>query len=177
MTTRQSLSVCMCSMMMFLGGCYACREDINDCIMEKRLKHQAYSAWRECESMYNHVECRSDFQDGFEAGYLDVAHGGDGRRPILPPGRYRTWCYQNNMGGPEAMRWMDGFSQGAIYADQNGVGYQNRAVTTVPPRPRKAPPKAPPTHQLPEELAPSPLDFPTGEMPDVPPAATDETGF
>ena len=131
MTTCKYL--CVFALLVASSGCYTVREDIDDCIMEKRLKYQARSAWSDAKSSCNDVEYRSHFQDGFEAGYLNVAQGGDGRPPILAPAKYRSWWYQNEVGNPEAMSWLDGYSYGAMNAEQNGVGQTQRVVTSLPP--------------------------------------------
>jgi hypothetical protein len=46
-----------------------------------------------------------DFGEGFRAGYLDVAGGGDGCVPVLPPRKYWSWRYQSPEGQAKTNAW------------------------------------------------------------------------
>ncbi len=117
------------------SGCHTLREDMNDFMVDLHSRKQARSAWYAQGAAYADIEYRSGFQSGFEAGYLNVAQGGAGSPPALGPARYRSWWYQNESGQLQSRAWMDGYSEGAIHAQQNDAAQWNQIVVSIPRRP------------------------------------------
>jgi hypothetical protein len=66
-----------------------------------------------------------DFRSGYLAGYLNVASGGDGRPPLLPPRKYTKARYRGPHGQLAASAWFQGFQSGALSAQQEGVDQYN----------------------------------------------------
>jgi hypothetical protein len=55
----------------------------------------------------------SDFRQGFIQAYVDIALGGDGALPPVPPERYWRTCERDPEGYCEANQWFAGYSAGA----------------------------------------------------------------
>ncbi|MDA7980959.1 MAG: hypothetical protein MPJ50_19570, partial [Pirellulales bacterium] len=82
----------------------------------------AWQAWKCAKPNYlDHPQLKA-FGDGFRAGYRDVASGGNGCPPPVPPRYYWNWKYQNPEGQAAVAAWFDGYPQGAVAADMEGVG-------------------------------------------------------
>jgi len=73
---------------------------------------------------HDHIE------NGFKAGYVSVALGGDGCPPTLPPRTYWSGSYQNSKGHEKMHTWFHGYSFGVLAAKQDGIADWNRLVTS-----------------------------------------------
>jgi len=58
---------------------------------------------------------------GFKAGYMDVAGGGEGCPPVLPPREYWSWRYQSPEGQAKTAAWFEGYPVGAAAAEKDGI--------------------------------------------------------
>lgn len=88
-----------------------CRE-VDDCI----TGHRAKSAAREClKSLSHQNDCSfsSDYVYGFEQAFIDVAQGGWGLTPAVPPRRYWGLSHRTCEGKQGACEWLDGYAAGA----------------------------------------------------------------
>ncbi|QDT57196.1 hypothetical protein Pan44_52630 [Caulifigura coniformis] len=86
--------------------------DIDDCI----TAHRAKCASREClKSLSHQSQCdfSSDYAYGFEQAFVDVAQGGWGVTPAVPPRRYWGLCYRTESGKQQACDWLAGYTAGA----------------------------------------------------------------
>ena len=63
------------------------------------------------------------FKAGFIAGYHNVAGGGNGCPPSLPPRKYWSWKYQTPEGQCKVNAWFEGYPHGARAAEEDGIGY------------------------------------------------------
>lgn len=54
-----------------------------------------------------------DFQFGYRSAFVDVALGGDGVVPAVPPEQYWTTCYRTAEGRQHAQEWFAGYAAGA----------------------------------------------------------------
>lgn len=81
--------------------------------------NRAYNARRD---FYDAPAYESEFKAGFAAGYRDIAQGGDGCTPSLPPRKYWSWRYQSAEGQAKVAAWFSGFPHGARAAEEDGVG-------------------------------------------------------
>ena len=81
--------------------------------------NRAYNARRE---MMDPGPYEADYRRGFVAGYTNVAQGGQGCTPSLPPRIYWSWRYQSAEGQVKVQAWYAGFPQGARAAEEDGVG-------------------------------------------------------
>ena len=109
-----------------LSGCAQIEDCIDDKMMSCRDQWAAKAAWQGVEHCYATVDYQSDFKDGFEAGYENVAEGGTGCLPALPPRKYWKVFYQTPAGRAMANAWFEGFAHGALAADQDGIESLNR---------------------------------------------------
>ena len=62
------------------------------------------------------------FRNGFCAGYEDVANGGDGYVPALPPEDYRSYEYQSADGAKCVEAWFKGYPAGVAAAREDKTG-------------------------------------------------------
>jgi hypothetical protein len=126
------------------SGCVTVKECCDQCMVDCRNRCLAEKAWWSCKSCYSDVDCPKDFGRGFKDGYVAVASGGGTCQPALPAERYWHFCYENPCGQEQQLAWFNGYTYGAIYAEQEGVGDWTRVVTapTLPPYRKKRPAKA-----------------------------------
>ena len=127
------------------GGCVQVKDCVDTCVVGCRNRCYAERAWCSCRSTYNDVECKCDFGKGFRDGYVAVASGGSTCQPAMPPRSYWHFPYQNPAGQERMLAWFNGYSYGAIYAEQEGISDWSRVVTapTLPPYRKKRPAKIP----------------------------------
>lgn len=59
----------------------------------------------------------ADYKDGFQQAYIDIANGGSGECPPVPPPRYWNTFYRSSCGEKYAERWFDGYRAGAAMAN------------------------------------------------------------
>ena len=55
----------------------------------------------------------SDFKNGFRQAYTDIARGGLGVTPAIPPEKYWSAYYRTSSGHQRAWRWFEGYELGA----------------------------------------------------------------
>jgi hypothetical protein len=59
-------------------------------------------------------QCLScDYRLGFEQAYVDVARGGSGQVPALPPAQFWKVCARDPKGHARAQQWFAGYAAGA----------------------------------------------------------------
>jgi hypothetical protein len=114
----------LCLLICLLGcmsGCYQVRDSIDDFAMNLRDDFAEGSAWSRWQPYYEDVEQRSSFGVGFRHGYESVAAGGNGCQPAMPPHKYWSIWYQNESGKAKIRAWFNGFSHGALAAQQDNI--------------------------------------------------------
>jgi hypothetical protein len=166
------------------GGCITVKDCIDTCAIDCRNRCYAERAWWACRSNYNDVECKCDFGKGFKDGYVAVASGGGICQPALPPQSYWHFEYQNPEGQERMLAWFNGYSYGAVYAEQEGINDWSRIVTapSLPPYRKKRPAKTAPMTDMPggdsdgvpygqPGLAPDVEPAPPTDAPDAPSAS------
>ena len=57
-----------------------------------------------------------DFQDGYRQAFIDIALGGRGQVPAVPPERYWSTCYRTAEGHQLAQHWFAGYAAGGARA-------------------------------------------------------------
>ncbi|MBI5758864.1 MAG: hypothetical protein HZA46_10140 [Planctomycetales bacterium] len=70
-----------------------------------------------------------DFKEGFERAYVDIAEGGSGVTPAIPPERYWGYRYRTPDGHQRAQDWFRGYEMGASYAEVDGLKYNDIATS------------------------------------------------
>ncbi|MCA9192641.1 MAG: polysaccharide biosynthesis/export family protein [Planctomycetales bacterium] len=98
-------------------------------LARQELEHVRSVARSETDN-YAFSPFSSDYEAGFEAGFVDyLMYGGPGQPPALPPRRY-WWSACEGCGVGTAMEdWFNGFRHGASIAMNSGI----RACVTVSP--------------------------------------------
>lgn len=118
---RRSAKMLLALMFLSAAGCSA----INDyCLKtETGLRNSilAQKAWGEWSWCYEELDRPWDFALGFKAGYRDILGGGNGCQPTLPPREYWKPAYETPAGRQRINAWFDGFSHGALAAQQDGM--------------------------------------------------------
>lgn len=82
----------------------------------------ANQAWHSVKPTYAGQPYVKDFGEGFRAGYCEVAAGGNGCPPPLPPRKYWSWKYQSPEGQAKVAAWFAGYPHGAATAEQECAG-------------------------------------------------------
>lgn len=148
------------------SGCAELQEDKID----NRNKWLARRAWESLEVCYQDFDYTDDFGRGFRKGYFDVANGGTGCPPIIPPQRYWSVKYASPRGHQRTHAWFEGYRYGAVVAEQDGVGIwitlpvsRPAPVSDVPFRPSEGPTPGVAEEGLEAELEPTPGSQPTDE--------------
>ena len=124
MSRKPCLSL-MALVILSLSGCTLTHDRWSDPVTCVRHKCQAHKAWLEWIWCYEDVEHRHHFGKGFRAGYRDVLEGGNGCQPTLPPRCYWKSHYRSAEGRSRVYAWFDGFSHGALAAQQDGANAWN----------------------------------------------------
>lgn len=164
--------------MLFLTGCSSVSSRWSDPGACLRNKCHAQIAWHEWSRSYDELNHPHHFAKGFKAGYRDVLEGGNGCQPTLAPRCYWKSCYRSACGREKVNAWFDGFTHGAMAAQQDGVGGWNEIPISPtarlnlaranaprqpagwghgPPPPIASP--APPAHSQPLMLKEAPGDW------------------
>ncbi len=108
------------------GGCASMQDGLVDHEVRLRNRMRAQHAWNEWSWCYDDLDHPFHFAKGFKAGYRDILNGGKGCQPTLPPRCYWKSCYRSAEGRCKVNAWFDGFSHGALAAQQDGVGAWNQ---------------------------------------------------
>jgi len=108
-----------------LSGCTA----IQDCHYETTNRLRTELAWMSvpptpaAQDLASTIWGRpSHYRHGWKQGYYDVAMGGAGERPFLPPQKYWSAGYQNPNGERAIAMWYQGYHDGAQAAHQFATG-------------------------------------------------------
>lgn len=140
---RRLLASCLALVVTGSTGCTvltnACQqlqehEALDEFMISHRNKVMAAKAWyrqSHCFADHRHPEA---LKEGFIAGYVAVAEGGDGCVPSLAPSKYWGWRYQSAAGQQAVNAWFAGYPLGAKAAEQAGIGHwsQIRPAGMVP---------------------------------------------
>lgn len=137
-------------------------------------RNQAWSArsWHQNKDKFCNQAHNRDFAAGYRQGYEDVAAGGNGCTPAMPPRAYWGWRYQSPEGQAKVSAWFAGYPHGAKAAEMEGLGSWSEIRTMLPAH-ETMPPAVIGPEGLPHETAPTPLEGlgPMGNGPlDVPAA-------
>jgi hypothetical protein len=103
-----------------------CISEMNSCATWVEQTWTSNKAWRARKWMYEDIPCESSFKAGFKAGYRFANCGGDS---CTPPGPSHFWGADGmtEKDVQEAQAWCDGFTHGAMAAQQDG----NQVASTL----------------------------------------------
>ena len=165
----RSLQIWIAGVLCAIAGCSSIHECINEQETELRNHILAQKAWGEWSWCYDELAYPMHFAKGFKAGYTDILEGGPGCQPTLPPRCYWKPHYQNAEGRAKTNAWFDGFSHGALAAQQDG--HSNMGQIPISPTARAN------LMSRHAQGAPSPWTVPTRQpapVPDLYPASPDQ---
>ena len=117
-----------------LSGCASVFDGVVSCETGIRNHVLAQKAWGHWSWCYDNLDHPCHFAKGFKAGYRNILEGGSGCQPTLPPQLYWKPCYQTPEGRCKINSWFDGFSHGALAAQQDG--YSNMGEIPLSPTAR-----------------------------------------
>jgi len=110
-----------------LTGCASMRSNrsggLGEGLRRKCKAQQAWNVWSWC---YEELDHPYHFARGFKAAYRDVHEGGNGCQPTLAPKYYWKSKFQSVEGRCKVNAWFDGYSHGALAAQQDGVSGLNQ---------------------------------------------------
>lgn len=115
-----------------LAGCSSLQESKQEYLIDYRNRRLTEEAWRSMSHQYSNMYM-VDFERGWKQGYYDVASGGSGCAPAIPPSRYWHLRYQNACGHQRVMSWFNGYREGALVAEQDGVAAYSAIPTLYKP--------------------------------------------
>ena len=90
------------------------RDGNDDTAVSIRSRTRSLQAWTETRELYEGIPNPEDFGKGFRDGHYDVAMGGSGRRPVLPPREYRGLGGRNDGEQSRLTAYMDGHEHGVL---------------------------------------------------------------
>lgn len=178
----------ICIAVLTLSGCTAVQgvrehiaynDTVDDFVLAWRNGAWAHQAWHMRKAQFLGHPYLHDFGEGFKAGYRDVASGGSGCTPPLPPRKYWNWRYQTAEGQAKVAAWFEGYPHGARAAEEDGAGLHRNIQTSELLRAEyrlghEPPYKAPLYFHNPENWCPPGESVPPGTgqptEPGVPPA-------
>lgn len=106
----------------------------------------------------------NSFREGFIAGYHDVANGGKGCPPSVPPRKFWSWKYQTAEGQCKVNEWFAGYPYGAKAAEEDGIGnYRDIQISSELEALLAAEGKTNCPDCGPQRKTPTPLSYPDGE--------------
>lgn len=128
---RLAWTLTICVMVAGASGCTALQgvRDVvqyndmcDDFVIGWRNYVWANQAWHSAKPSYAGQPYSKDFGEGFRSGYREVAAGGNGCPPPLPPRKYWSWKYQSPEGQAKVAAWFAGYPHGAATAEQECAG-------------------------------------------------------
>lgn len=102
---------------------------IDEFMIGYRNRAMAEKAWHCQKELFGHCKHPKEFKDGFNAGFMEVAGGGNGCVPSVAPKQYWGWRYQSAQGQGAVNSWFEGYPMGVRAAEQAGVGHWSEVRT------------------------------------------------
>ncbi|MEY2726257.1 MAG: hypothetical protein RLZZ458_2124 [Planctomycetota bacterium] len=118
---RQTAATLLAAFLLTATGCSSLHDYVIQTETGIRNSIITQKAWGEWSWCYDDLEYPGDFSKGFKAGYQNVLAGGKGCQPTLPPRCYWKPYYETPSGRARIAAWFDGFSHGALAANQDGM--------------------------------------------------------
>jgi len=116
----------------FSSGCLSLQEHVNETLLCARNCSDSWHAWRCYQTACpDNPDYPHHYGKGFRQGYRDVAAGGNGCPPTLPPSCYWSVCYQSPAGQAKVQEWFRGYVFGANAAQIDGVADFNTIMTSA----------------------------------------------
>lgn len=119
------------------NGCYTTRDALDDLSIRLWNHTLARRAWHRSGWERVNPPDAQHFEDGFIAGYADVASGKSGCLPALPPRRYWDPSSLDSAGRQTSLAWYNGYAEGALSAQEDGVRGWARLDGVEPAEPQQ----------------------------------------
>lgn len=124
---------CLILLLSLLSGCLAqIRDDMDDTKLTINNHYRAKFAYQNSSAMFCNVNCPRAFKSGFFSGYIDMLNGSNGCPPVFAPRpgccEWMDCCNQED----RTDSWYDGYAQGVLAAQQDGVVDANRLPARLP---------------------------------------------
>jgi hypothetical protein len=132
------------------GGCV-----LEDCKSNILNRYRAAAAFDSVCYAPEHACDMKDYAHGWKRGYYDMACGGNGCPPVLPPECYWSCLHQNPEGHRKVHVWYEGYRHGTIAAERTGVREWNYVGTAPPQAPLHSRWSVEPGHAI-EQVFPAP---------------------
>ncbi len=87
-------------------------------------------AWDRYEAQCHRCPSKH-FKNGFRDAFYEIADGGDGKVPPIPPKKYWNAYYRSPEGKVYAQQWFNGFRVGAATAIRRGLDRMNEIATST----------------------------------------------
>lgn len=136
-------SVCVLTIVCNCAGCswvQAIQDNIyyndpvDDFVIGWRNKAWSDEAWRRAKHEFEGHPQFHAFGEGFKAGYVNIASGGNGCPPPVPPNKYWNWRYQSLEGQAKVAAWFEGWPYGVAAAEQDNAGAGREIQVSEPIR-------------------------------------------
>ncbi len=111
-----------CSMFVGVSDYLAYNDATNDIAIGWRNTVWARQSWHENKAAFVDQPYFREFGTGYRAGYHDVASGGNGCPPPLPPRHLWSWKFQTPEGQGKIAAWFAGYPHGAAAAEVDQAG-------------------------------------------------------
>ena len=111
-----------CTAFLGLRDFIAYNDGSNNFVIGWRNEVWARQSWHDNKYAFADQAYLADFGIGYRAGYQEVASGGNGCPPPLPPRKYWKWHYETPEGQAKIAAWFAGFPHGAAAAEQDCAG-------------------------------------------------------
>jgi hypothetical protein len=118
---RLPLALAVVAVWVTSSGCVTLRNCQSWCAN----KWTAHSAYKDCACPPECISSERDYRKGWKDGYYEVATGGEGCLPPLPPECYWTPRYECDQGRAAIQTWYRGYQDGAHAAISHGVQQYN----------------------------------------------------
>ncbi len=143
---RKSAKAWLALLLISSAGCSAIQDHCITFETNTRNTVLAEKGWMNWASCYENVNYKLHFAKGFKDGYTNILEGGKGCQPTLPPRCYWKPHFQTPEGKAKTNAWFDGYSHGAVAAQQDGFGSLQQLPISPTARAnlmaRQAPPSA-----------------------------------
>lgn len=139
-TQTLAIAILLTTTVVMMSGCNAfsgARDswNYNSCwnsmMMNYRNEAWANKAWHRRKHQFCNERHFHEFCEGFRAGYMEIADGGNGCTPAFPPRQYWNWKYQSAEGQAKVAAWYAGYPHGARAAEEDGIGNWTQIQTST----------------------------------------------
>ncbi|MEM6688132.1 MAG: hypothetical protein AAF664_01810, partial [Planctomycetota bacterium] len=118
-----------CSTASYLGKSLSDCEYIDEFMVNYRNRALAAKAWHCQKHRFNQCGHPCEFKEGFMAGFMAMADGGNPCVPKVAPQEYWGWKYQSPSGRNAVDAWFQGYPYGIAAAESGGINHWSQVAT------------------------------------------------